>query len=154
MSGIIADMVLLLNKKARTEYSIEQTYTCGIVLIGSEVKSLRNKSGSLSGSYVKLLGGEAYLLNAQITPYKFSDNRDYESTRTRKLLLKKKELLKLEEITAQKGNTIIPLGIHLVHNKIKVEIGVGRGLKQFEKREKIKKRTQQRSIERMMKNRW
>ncbi len=154
MSGIIAGMVLLLNKKARTEYSIEQTYTCGIVLIGSEVKSLRNKSGSLSGSYVKLLGGEAYLLNAQITPYKFSDNRDYEPTRTRKLLLKKKELLKLEEITAQKGNTIIPLGIHLVHNKIKVEIGVGRGLKQFEKREKIKKRTQQRSIERIMKNRW
>lgn len=144
-------MALLVNKKARSEYSITDTFLAGMVLSGGEVKSLRNSSGSLSGSYVKIIGGEAYLLNAQITPYKFADNREYDPKRTRKLLLRRKEILRLEEALSQKGLTLVPLSIQLQHNLIKLEVGIGRGMKQYEKREKLKKRTQERVIQRMMK---
>jgi SsrA-binding protein len=142
---------LLVNKKVRHEYAIEQTFSAGIVLSGAEVKSLRNKSGSLSGSFVKIIGGEAYLLNAQITPYKFADNREYEPKRTRKLLLNKKELAHLEAVQQQKGKTLVPLQLVIERNRIKLEFGVGRGLKQFEKKEKLKKRDQQREVARDLK---
>lgn len=144
-------MTLLENKKVRSEYDIEQTLVAGIVLSGPEVKSLRNKSGSLTGSYIKIIDSEAFLLNTQITPYAYADNEDYDPKRTRKLLLKRKEILKLIEVQEQKKKALIPLKITLIGKKIKVEIGVGRGLKQFEKREKIKKRDQQREIEREIK---
>ncbi len=145
---------MLQNKKARHEYGIEQEYTAGVVLSGPEVKSLRNKSGSLSGSFVKILGGEAYLVNAQITPYKFADNSEYDPKRNRKLLLKKKELAHLTEKLQEKRWTLVPLRFLTVGKHIKLEIGLGKGLKQFEKREKIKKRDQQRQIQRMLKNDW
>lgn len=144
-------MTLLENKKVRSEYDIEQTLVAGIVLSGPEVKSLRNKSGSLTDSYIKIIDSEAFLLNTQITPYAYADNEDYDPKRTRKLLLKRKEILKLIEVQEQKKKALIPLKITLIGKKIKVEIGVGRGLKQFEKREKIKKRDQQREIEREIK---
>ena len=145
-------MALLVNKKARSEYTIRDTFLAGMMLSGAEVKSLRNSSGSLTGSYVKILGGEAFLLNAQITPYKFADNREYDPKRTRKLLLRKKEINRLEEALSQKGLTLVPLSVQLHHNLIKLEVGIGQGLKQYEKREKLKKRTQERDIQRMMKD--
>ena len=139
-------MLLLSNKKAHTEYEIEKTLYAGVLLTGPEVKSLRNKSGSLVGSYVKIIGNEAFLLNSQITPYAFAVNVDYDPKRTRKLLLKKKEIVKLLETQEQKKRTLVALSFELHNNKIKLKMGVGRGLKQFEKREKIKKRDEQREV--------
>lgn len=146
-------MELLRNKKARHEFEILSEYTAGLVLSGPEVKSLRNKSGSLTGSFVKVLGGQAYLLNAQVTPYKFADNREYDPKRTRKLLLKKRELLELQEISQQKGRSLVPLVIALMGRTIKLRFGVGRGLKQYEKREKLKKQQQDRDAAREI-SRW
>jgi SsrA-binding protein len=148
MSG----MLLLKNKKATFEYEILKKFEAGVVLSGAEVKSLRNKSGSFVGSFVKLLGGEAFLLNAQITPYSFADNKDYDPKRTRKLLLNKHELKELEEITAQKGKTLVPLAFMLAGNKIKLEFAVGRGKKAYDKRADIKKRDLDRELARAKKN--
>lgn len=145
-------MLLLKNKKAFSEYAIEFELIAGVVLSGSEVKSLRLKSGSLSGSFVKIISKEAFLLNAQITPYKFADNREYDPKKTRKLLLKQKEIAQLESIVQSKNRTIVPLSFELLGRQIKLRIGVGRGLKKFEKREKIKKRDQEREISRTIKN--
>ncbi len=133
-------MVLLVNKKATFEYEILQKFEAGVVLSGAEVKSLRNKSGSLTGSFVKIIGEEAFLLNAQISPYKYADNRDYDPKRTRKLLLKKKEILHLLESSSQKGNALVPLTFVASGRMIKLNFGVGRGKKQFEKRAKLKER--------------
>jgi SsrA-binding protein len=144
-------MILLTNKKAKFEYDIGKTYITGVILSGSEVKSLRQKSGSLKGSFVKAIGGELFLLNAQISPYKFSDNKDYDPKRTRKLLLKKKEIDQLIEADSQQGRTIVPLQFELQHNKIKLKIGIGRGLKLHDKRAKLKKRTLDRETQKELK---
>lgn len=144
-------MILLSNKKAKFDYEISKTYTAGIVLSGAEVKSLRNKSGSLNGSFVKIIGSEAFLINAQITPYKFADNRDYDPKKTRKLLLKKKEIYQILEATQQKNWTVVPLSVDLVGNRIKLTLGLGKGRKQFEKRAKIKERDEKRKIAKMIK---
>ncbi len=144
-------MVLLSNKKAHLEYEVEKTLYAGVLLTGPEVKSLRNKSGSLVGSYVKIINNEAFLLNAQITPYAFAVNDDYDPKRTRKLLLKKKEILRLLETQEQKKRTLVALSLELHNNKIKLKLGVARGLKQFEKREKTKRKDIQRETERAVK---
>lgn len=147
-------MVLIPNKKARAEYAISKTVTAGIVLSGAEVKSLRLRQGSLKGSYVKIVSGELFLLNAQISPYKFVDpRRAYDPKRTRKLLVTKKELLEMQALQEQKNVVLIPLSIELLGNLIKVKVGIGKGLKKHEKRERIKKRDQARDIAREMKYR-
>lgn len=145
-------MLLLKNKRAKFDYQIHKTFEAGVVLTGPEVKSLRNKSGSLKGSFIKILGGEAFLINAQITPYKFADNTDYDPKKTRKLLLKKKEIAQLADYSNQKNWAVVPLSIKLVGNRIKVRLGVGKGKKEYEKREVIKKRDVKRKIARMMKS--
>lgn len=144
-------MILLSHKQARFDYTVGDTYQAGLVLSGAEVKSLRNQSGSLKGSFVKILGGEAFLLNAQISPYKFARQEDYDPKRTRKLLLRRKEITKLQILSEQKGITLVPLSIELIGQKIKLKIGVGRGKKQFEKRSELKKRVLKREIEREFK---
>jgi SsrA-binding protein len=144
--------LLLKNKRATFEYEILKNYEAGVVLSGPEVKSLRNQSGSFVGSFVKLLSGEAFLLNAQITPYSFADNKDYDPKRTRKLLLSKKELQELEEITSQKGKTLVPLAFILKHNKIKLEFAVARGKKLHDKRADVKKRDLDRELARARKS--
>ncbi len=146
-------MELLRNKKATHEFEILSQYVAGLVLTGPEVKSLRNKSGSLTGSFVKILSGQAYLMNAQISPYKFADNTDYDPKRTRKLLLKKRELLELQEVSQQKGRSLVPLSIAALGRTVKLRFGVGRGLKQFEKRDKLKKEQQTRDAAREI-SRW
>lgn len=145
-------MILVQNKKARFEYDIEKTYQAGLVLTGPEVKSLRSKHASLTGSYVQIQSGEAVLLNAQINPYAYANNNDYDPRRTRKLLLSKKEILQLEELHKNGKRALVALAIELKGNLIKVKIGVGRGLKKYDKREKIKKRDQERQIQRQMKS--
>lgn len=144
-------MVLLVNKKATFEYEILQKFQAGVVLSGAEVKSLRHKSGSLAGSFVKIIGDEAYLLNAQISPYTFADNRDYDPKRTRKLLLKKKEIFQLLESSAQKGRTLVPLSFETVGRTIKLNFGVGRGKKLFEKRAQLREKDIAREVARDLK---
>ena len=146
--------VLLKNRRATYEYEIFKKYEAGIVLTGAEVKSLRTGSGSFFGSYVKLLGGEAHLLNAQVTPYKHADNRDYDPKRTRKLLLHKKELEEIEQLSTQKGRALIPLAFILRGRNIKLEFAVARGKKQHDKRRDIKKRDLARDTAREMKGKW
>lgn len=144
-------MKLIVNKKAMAEYAVEETYTAGVALTGGEVKSLRNQSGSLSGSYVKILSGEVFLIGAQITPYKFANNQDYDPKRTRKLLLRKNEIEQLMVAVEQKKRALVPLYFETVGRTIKLTFGVGRGLKQYEKRERIKKRDQERDMRRELK---
>jgi SsrA-binding protein len=144
-------MLLLTHKKARHEYEFSQTTQAGVVLTGAEVKSLRNKSGSLTGSYVKAVGDELFLIGAQITPYQFADNTDYDPKRTRKLLLRKKEIFQLKTAAEKKGWTLVPLSFELVKNKIKLNIGLGRGKQEFEKREKLKRRALKREMEKEIK---
>lgn len=145
-------MLLLKNKKASFDYQILQKFTAGVVLSGPEVKSLRNKSGSLTGTFVKIIGSEAFLLNAQITPYKYAENTEYDPKRTRKLLLKKKEIAALAEASSQKGVTLVPLAFILAGKTIKLEFGLARGLKNQDRREKIKKRDLDRETKRALKN--
>lgn len=144
-------MLLLKNKKATHDYAIEKTYMAGAVLSGAEVKSLRNKSGSFKGSYVKVISNEVFLINMQISPYKFANNENYDPKRTRKLLLKKKEIVSLAEELNQKNRTIVPLSFETAGRNIKLKIGIGRGLKLHDKRAKLKKRTMDRDVERELK---
>ncbi len=118
-------MILVENRKARHDYEFLHTYTAGVVLSGGEVKSLRQKSASFFGSYIKILGNEAFLLNAQISPYAFADNRDYDPKRTRKLLLKKKEIEHLGEATG-KGISLIPIAFELIGRNVKLQFALAR----------------------------
>jgi len=144
-------MILISNKKARYDFDINKTFYAGIVLSGAEVKSLRLRHGSLSGSYIKIIGGELFLINAQVSPYSFADQSTYDPKQTRKLLVKKKELQQLQDSVDQKKVILVPLSIDLKHNLIKVKVAVGRGLKKFEKRQKLKKRDQDRDLAREVK---
>lgn len=145
--------VLVANKKARHEFIVHKTIQAGIVLLGHEVKSLRLKHASLSGSFVKIIGSEAFLLNAQINPYSYADTSEYDPKRTRKLLLKKKEVFELLEVSAQKGWALVPIQIMLVGKKIKLEIGVAKGKKDFEKRAILKERVVKREMDIELKKR-
>jgi len=150
-------MLLLKNKKASFDYLLEQKYIAGIVLSGAEVKSLRLKHGSLTGSYIKSLNQgkkhpELFLVNAQINRYRFAgQNQDYDPKQTRKLLLKRKEIEELVGASEQKGRSIVPLAFVLKHNKIKLELALGRGKRKFEKREDLKKKDLQRELAKNLK---
>ncbi|MCL2110226.1 SsrA-binding protein SmpB [Microgenomates group bacterium] len=147
----MSEKVLLNNKRARFDYQIIDTLEAGMVLQGGEVKSLRAGSGSLAGSYVQILEDKrVVLLGAHINPYKFADNRDYDPDRTRHLLLKKKQIDSLSVALSQKGLSLIPLSIIARESFIKLQIGLCRGKKQFEKREVIKKRDSERQIRRFV----
>ncbi|MBP7700851.1 SsrA-binding protein SmpB [Candidatus Woesebacteria bacterium] len=139
-------MLLLKNKRANHDYAIGKTFLAGVVLSGAEVKSLRGKSGSFVGSYVKVLSDEIFLINAQITPYKYADNLKYDPKRTRKLLLRKQEIASLTEELDKKNKTLVPLSFEALGRNIKLRIGVGTGLKLHDKRAKLKKATIARDI--------
>lgn len=147
-------MQLVFNKKARFEYHIERTYTAGMVLTGQEVKSLRLKHASLAGSFVKIIGGEAVLLNAQINPYSYAITTEYDPKRSRMLLLKKHELEEMSEWSNNKKRALVPLSIETEGRYIKLQIGVGRGLKEYDKRKKIKERDQNRDLSRQLKQKY
>lgn len=144
-------MALLVNARARHDYQIEATWQAGMVLSGPEVKSLRLRHGSLTGSFVKLVGDELFLVGAQINPYAYADNSEYDPKRTRKLLLKRKEIEKLRGQLEQKGRSLVPLSIFLAHNRLKLEIGLGIGKKQHEKREQLRRRAQKRQLDKEFK---
>lgn len=139
-------MSLVFNKKAQYEYSISKKFIAGVVLTGSEVKSLRLQQASLNGSYIKEVGGELYLINAQINGYSFAKQEDYDPKRSRKLMLKKSEMASLIEASKQKGFAIIPIAFFISHNLIKLELALAKGKKEYEKRENIKKRDLKREL--------
>lgn len=122
------------NKKAFFNYQILETLEVGIMLTGSEVKSIREGRVNLGDSYVKILNGELYLLGADIPKYKFNGDVNYDSTRTRKLLIKKKELLHLESKMRQGRLTLIPTGIYTKRDKVKLSVGLAKGKKDREKK--------------------
>lgn len=145
-------MMLLFNKKARHDYEILKTYQAGVVLSGGEVKSLREKHGSFADSFIKIINQEAFLLNVQINPYPFADNKDYDPKRTRKLLLHRSEIQQIITETNKKNFTLVPLSFETVGKQIKLNFALGRGKKQYEKREDLKKRALARDVEREFKN--
>jgi SsrA-binding protein len=137
------------NKKAYFNYEILEKYEAGISLIGSEVKSIKQGHMSLEGSYVVIRGGEAFLLGAHVPPYQPKNApRGYEPERPRKLLLRRDELNYLIGKTQEKGLTLLPLKVYTLKSNIKVEFGIGRGKRNKDKRETIKKREAQREIQR------
>jgi SsrA-binding protein len=137
------------NPKAGFDYEILEKYEAGLVLSGHEVKAIRNNKVSIKGVYVKIFDEEAWLVGAVISPYQANNiPKDYDPQRDRKLLLKKSELKYLIGKSQEKGLTLIPLKIFDSHGMIKLELGVGRGKKQYDKRETIKKRETERAIRR------
>lgn len=144
--------VVCQNKKAFYDYSIEDTLEAGLSLLGTEVKSLRDGKANLKDSYVLIKDSEAFLFNCHISPYSHGNIMNHEPLRTRKLLLHKKEIERLKGKLVQKGYTLLPLKIYFKGPVAKVEIGLGKGKKQYEKRETIKEREAKKDIERAMKS--
>ncbi|HMQ29819.1 MAG TPA: SsrA-binding protein SmpB [Chloroflexaceae bacterium] len=147
--GIVAD-----NRKARHDYSIEETYEAGIALTGSEIKSVRAGRVNLRGSFARVYNDEVYLYEAHISPYEQSGTYfNHEPTRPRKLLLHRREIKRIDGLIRQKGLTLVPLKLYFKGRRAKVELGIARGKKSYDKREDIAKRESQRDIERVMKSR-
>jgi SsrA-binding protein len=139
------------NKKAYFNYQILDTYEAGIVLQGSEIKSIRNNQVSIDQAYVYVDGEEAWLVDSYIHPYEQASSFNHNPHRRRKLLLHKKEILDLWDMVRIKGNTIVPLRVFLSRGKAKVEIGVAKGKKLRDKRKDIAERDAQRQTERDLK---
>lgn len=141
------------NRKASADFKIEEKYEAGIVLTGAEIKSIRLKRASLRGSFVKTIGGEAYVVNMRIDRYPYASERDYDPKRTRKLLLGKREITRLAGKASQKGVTIVPLKLYLRDNLAKLQIGVGRAKKKYDKRRELREKDLERQVERELKDR-
>lgn len=145
-------MALIFNKKAGFDYELIEKYEVGIELTGSEVKSLREKHGELSGAHVLIRGGEAFIIGFEIPPYQPKNlTTEYDPLRTRKLIITKKEIFEIEKKTGEKGLTIVPVSLYNKGKRLKLEIAIGRGKKKFDKRETIKKRDVEREIGRTLK---
>lgn len=145
--------VVCQNKKAFHDYAIDETIEAGIQLLGTEVKSLRGGRANLMDSYVLIKDTDVLLLNCHISPYTHGNIMNHEPLRTRKLLLHRKEIERLRGKMQQKGYTLIPLKIYFKGSYAKVEIGLAKGKKLYEKRDSIKEREAKRTIERVMKSR-
>ena len=140
------EKVVASNRKARHDYQILETIECGIVLTGDEVKSLRGGRASLSEAYARVRDGEAWLEGMHVPPYEQGDKRRHLPTRPRKLLLHRREIDKLAAEQQEQRLTLVPLRVYFTHGVAKVEIGVGRGKREHEKRQSIAKREQEREI--------
>ena len=136
------------NRKARHDYTVLETIECGIVLSGTEVKSVRHGEVSLAGAYGAVLKGELWLLGADIAAYKFGNRFNHEPKSQRKLLVHAKEIRELQLKTEAKGLTLVPLKVYLKHGKIKVDLGVCRGKQLHDKRDALKKKDLRRDLER------
>ena len=134
------------NRKAHYDYQIEEIYEAGIVLKGTEIKSIRLGKANIKDSYAIIKGEELFLLNTHISPYKEGNIFNHEETRTRKLLMHKKEIKKLENKLLLEGYTLIPIKIYFKGNKAKVALALAKGKKNYDKRETIKKRDVEREL--------
>jgi len=146
--------IVTQNRKAFYDYFIEETFEAGIMLTGTEVKSLRAGKANLKDSYARIKDGEIFLLNTHISPYSQADGfKQHEPERTRKLLLHKKEIMKLLGKTREKGYTLVPTKIYFKDGKAKVEIGLARGKTSYDKRDSIKARDVKREIAKTIRQR-
>lgn len=136
----------ILNRKARFNYEIIDTIECGIVLKGTEIKSIRDGKANIKDSYGIIRNNEVYILNMYISPYENGGVFNHQETRTRKLLLHKKEILKLKNKLELEGFTLIPLKLYFVNGKAKIELGLCKGKKLYDKREDSKKRDVEREL--------
>lgn len=143
---------LVRNRRAYHDYEILETYEAGIVLLGTEIKSLRAHGGNLAEAYVKVIRDEVWLIGASIAPYRFGNIHNHEERRDRKLLMHKREIANLKAQAQQKGLTLIPIALYLKKGRVKITIGYGRGKKKEDKRQAIMEREKKREMDRAIKN--
>jgi SsrA-binding protein len=140
--------VLAVNKKARFNFTIDESFECGIVLVGTEVKSIKDGRFSFADSYALVENDELFLIDFHVTPYVYGNRVNHEPLRRRKLLVHRKEIKRLRRIVDEKGLTLVPLKFYLKRGIIKCELGIAKGKKLFDKRDDIRKRDQKRELER------
>lgn len=142
----------IINRKATFDAQILERFEAGINLLGAEVKAVRLGHADLSGSFVKIIGSEAYLINAKIFPYEYARPESYDPKRTRKLLLHKSEIISLKSKMDTQNLTIVPVSLYTTHRRIKLELALGKPKKKFDKRRALKQKTVNRDIEEALKN--
>jgi SsrA-binding protein len=145
--------IICQNRKAYFDYFIDDVVEAGIVLTGSEVKSIRMGKANINDGFARIQKGEVYLHNAHISPYPFTPQDSSDPTRTRKLLLHRREIKRLIGKTEEKGFTLIPLKLYFRDRHVKVELGLAKGKKKYDKRETIRRRDEEREMQRQKKNR-
>ncbi|MEG1820775.1 MAG: SsrA-binding protein SmpB [Malacoplasma sp.] len=145
-------MIEINNRKAKFDYEILDTYETGIVLTGTEIKSVKEGNANLKDSYAIIRNNEVFLINMHISEYKEGNIFNHEEKRTRKLLLHKKEILKIKDRINLESLTLVPLKLYFIKNKAKLLVGVAKGKKSFDKRESIKKRDMDLEIKKRFKN--
>ena len=146
-------MKKVINRKARFNYELSDRVEAGVALEGREVKSIKQGKVSLNEAFCRIDDNqELWLHNAHVHPYEFADNSEYEPTRTRKLLLKKNEILSLEKKIENKGLSLVPTAVYTKRGRIKVEVAIGKGKKKWDKRATVKEREQKREARRAMKH--
>jgi SsrA-binding protein len=141
--------IIATNRKANFEYEILGKYEAGMVLTGTEVKSLRQAKVNLQEAYGRIINDEVWIINSHINEYKFGNINNHEPLRNRKLLLNKREIRKIKQQLQEKGLTLVPLKIYFKGSLVKIEIGIARGKKLYDKRESIKKREVERKLSRI-----
>ena len=145
-----ADKVISTNRKAWHDYEVLETYEAGIVLRGTEVKSLRESQVTFKDCYAAVDNGEAWLIGCYIAPYHHGTDANHDPERRRKLLLHKKEIGRIEQQLGEQGLTLIPLAMYFKRGRAKVELGLARGLKRYDKRQRIAERDVQRDVQRAL----
>jgi SsrA-binding protein len=143
--------IVCQNRKARHDYFIDEIYEAGLVLIGPEVKSLREGRASLRDSYARVKDGELFLHNVHITPYPFAHHLNLDPMRTRKLLMQRREIKRLIGKTEEKGYSLIPLSIYLLRGIIKVELALAKGKRKYDKRYALKEKEMKRELDQLKK---
>jgi len=144
--------ILAMNRKARFNYTVEDTLECGIELRGTEVKSMKERSFSFTDSYAKIDNGELWLIGLHVTPYKFGNIYNHEPNRSRKLLVHRQEIKRLSRKVNERGLTLVPLSFYLSRGIVKLELGICRGKRVVDKRQDIKRRDQKIDAERALRH--
>lgn len=144
--------VLARNKKAFFDYFIEDKYEAGIELVGTEVKSIKAGKVSIKESFVRIIKNEMFIMNMNVTPYEFGNIHNLPEKRVRKLLLNRKEINKIGQKIKEQGYTIVPLSIYTKQRLVKVEIGLAKGKKNYDKRETLKRKDQEKEMKKVQKN--
>ena len=152
--GTTKNKVICQNKRAHYDYFIEDVYECGIVLSGTEIKSVRLGKASVNESFCYIKDGEVYIDNMHISKYEQGNIFNKEPLRPKKLLMHKREIMKLHGLVAQKGMSLIPLSLYFKNSRVKVELGLCRGKKLYDKRQAAAERDAKRQIDRAMKERY
>ena len=154
MADKTAKKVITVNRKARHDYFVDETYEAGVELFGTEVKSLRAGTVNLKDSYIEAKGGELWMLGVHISPYEKGNIFNKDPLRDRRLLMHKREIMKLAGLVAREGFTLIPLSMYFAGSRVKVEVGICRGKKLYDKREADAKKQAMRDIERAHRERY